>query len=202
MRFLLITTFLQHMIKQRWVIGTLFTVNLLGTIYGYYWYKNQLAATPVHLLPFVPDSPTASLFFTLVLFLLLRNTYSSFIAAFAAVTSIKYGVWAVSAILWGAALGDSLYPSHYMLIVSHLGMALEAILFYRYYRIKWHHLVIVAAWTLLNDLLDYTLNIHPWTSNELEANQHLLGTFTVILSVISILLVVYLVKKQRNETSI
>lgn len=200
MRVLLITTFLQYLIKQRWVIVTLFIVNLLGTIYGYYWYKNQLAITPVHLLPFVPDSPTASLFFTLVLLLLLRNTYSSFIAAFAAVTSIKYGIWAVAAILWGAALGDNLYASHYMLIVSHLGMALEAILFYRYYRIQWHHLAIVAAWTLLNDVLDYTLDIHPWTSQELEANQHLLATFTGILSVFSIWLVVYLVKKQRKET--
>lgn len=195
----MIFTFINQMLKQKWVIWTLFIINLLGTIYGYYWYKNQVAVTPLELLPFVPDSPTASLFFTFVLLLLLLNKKSSFIAAFATVTSIKYGIWAVTAILWGAALGDSLYPAHFMLIISHLGMAIEAILFYRFYRIKWIHLWLVAAWTILNDLLDYTLDIHPWTSNELELYHNQLGWFTFGLSLLCIVFVAYLIHRQRKE---
>ncbi|MET0960494.1 MAG: DUF1405 domain-containing protein, partial [Psychrobacillus psychrotolerans] len=46
----------------------LFIVNLFGTIYGYYWYKGQLSQTETKFLLFVPDSPTASLFFTIALF--------------------------------------------------------------------------------------------------------------------------------------
>ena len=42
----------------------LFFVNLLGTIYGYIWYESQLSTTEPKFLLFVPDSPTASLFFT------------------------------------------------------------------------------------------------------------------------------------------
>lgn len=193
-------TYLQYLIRQRWVIGALFLINLLGTIYGYYWYRNQLAITEWYLLPFVPDSPTASLFFTLVLLFLLRNQHTSFIAAFAAITSIKYGIWAVVAILWGAALGSALYIEHFMLIVSHLGMALEAILFYSYYRIKWRDFFLVSLWTLLNDFLDYTLDIHPWTAYELEVRQNQLAIFTVLLSLFCIGFVAYLVKKQRKET--
>lgn len=52
--------------KNRGIIWLLFIVNFLGTIYGYIWYGNQLEFTaanyPHWLLPFVPDSPTASLF--------------------------------------------------------------------------------------------------------------------------------------------
>lgn len=193
-------TFLQYLIRQRWVIWALFIINLLGTIYGYYWYRNQIAITDWYLLPFVPDSPTASLFFTLVLFFLLRNQHTSFIAAFAAITSIKYGIWAVVAILWGAALGSALYIEHYMLIVSHLGMALEATLFYKYYRIQWRDFILVSIWTLTNDFLDYTLDIHPWTAYELEMRQNQLALFTVVLSILCISFVAYLVMKQRKET--
>jgi len=195
-----VMAFLQYMLRQRWLIWTLFIINLLGTIYGYFWYRFQIADTPVHLLPFVPDSPTASLFFTLVLFFLLLKRYTSFIAAFAAITSIKYGIWAVVAILWGAALGDQLNFSHYMLMVSHLGMAAEAIIFYRFYRIRWIHLCAVAIWTLFNDLFDYSLDIHPWTAEQLEVYHNQLGWFTFLLSLFSIGLVSFLVVKQREVT--
>ena len=50
-------------------------VNIVGTIYGYVWYRWQLVETPAIFLPFVPDSPTASLFFVFVLvaFLIGKN---------------------------------------------------------------------------------------------------------------------------------
>ena len=43
----------------------LLIINFFGTIYGYYWYKWQLAVTEPIFYIFVPDSPTASLFFVL-----------------------------------------------------------------------------------------------------------------------------------------
>lgn len=54
----------------------LFFVNLLGTIYGFIWYKEQLVITPYIYWPFVPDSPIASLFFTIfLLFFMLKKMY-------------------------------------------------------------------------------------------------------------------------------
>ncbi len=63
------------MLKQRSVLSFLLVVNILGTIYGFIWYGNQLKETLPIFWPFVPDSPMASLFFVFVLiaFLIKRN---------------------------------------------------------------------------------------------------------------------------------
>ncbi len=45
----------------------LFAINLAGTVYGMYWYWDQLAVTPVYLWLFTPDCPLASLYFTVTL---------------------------------------------------------------------------------------------------------------------------------------
>lgn len=55
---------LYALLASRSVVWLLFAVNAAGTAYGYYWYRYQLADTPPLFLPFVPDSPTASLFFS------------------------------------------------------------------------------------------------------------------------------------------
>lgn len=177
--------------KQRWMLWTLFVVNFFGSIYGFYWYKNQLAVTPPEWLIFVPDSPTASAFFTLVILLFLLSKHNSLIEAFAAITLFKYGIWAVVMIVWGAFLdplpiNEALNWQHYMLIVSHLGMALQAILFIPFYRFGKKEIAIVSIWTLLNDVLDYSLDIHPWLVRELEAIPMVVATFTVFLSFVSI----------------
>lgn len=183
----------------RTAIRLLFIVNFLGTIYGYYWYKNQLADTPLHLWPFVPDSPTASLFFTLVLLAFLLGRKWPLLEALAAITLFKYGIWATVMILWSTALGAPLYFEHYMLMTSHLGMALQAILYAGYYSFKLKHLAIAACWTLLNDTLDYTLGIFPWIHRSLHPYLGFVAGFTVSLSVISILLVYFLVLYKRKS---
>ena len=52
---------------NRSFLWLLLIINVFGTIYGYIWYNWQLVETPAIFLPFVPDSPTASLFFVFVL---------------------------------------------------------------------------------------------------------------------------------------
>ena len=47
--------------------------NFLGTIYGYYWYRGQLSVTKWYFYPFVPDSPTATLFLCIVIVSILFN---------------------------------------------------------------------------------------------------------------------------------
>lgn len=51
----------------------LLIINTFGTIYGYIWYQYQLIETPPIFIPFVPDSPTASLFFVFVLIAFLQK---------------------------------------------------------------------------------------------------------------------------------
>lgn len=175
-------------------------INGVGTIYGYYWYRNQLASTePWYLLPFVPDSPTASLFFCFVLILFLMNKRSPFIEAFASVTLVKYGLWATIMLIWTGALGGHLNWAHYMLILSHLGMALEAVLYVPYYRFKSIHLAAVALWVFTNDLLDYTVPIFPWLDKVMHPYLSIIFPLTVVLSAASLLLFYVLVVQLKRD---
>ncbi|CDN45472.1 DUF1405 domain-containing protein [Paenibacillus sp. P22] len=99
--------FSRYALLNRRFLWLLLVVNALGTVYGYYWYKGQLEATvdagnPLWQLVFVPDSPTASLFFTLSLLYLLfppgnqgrlGRTVRVAIEGLGTVTSVKYGIW-------------------------------------------------------------------------------------------------------------
>jgi uncharacterized membrane protein YpjA len=176
----------------------LFVVNLLGTIYGYIWYDSQLEWTaankPLWTIPFVPDSPTASLFFTMALLYLLfpikhPSTFARgarvWIEALAVVCSVKYGVWAVAMIVAGAAQGDVLNWTHYMLMASHLAMAVEGLLYFRFMRAGTAALGVALVWLLLNDTVDYTLNVNPWLPDELEDDRGAVELFTYGLSLAS-----------------
>lgn len=184
-------------LASRPILWTLFVCNLLGTIYGYVWYESQLRYTwdnhPMWQLIFVPDSPTASLFFTIsLLFLLLPDLLGRFrflrglIEGLAVVTSVKYGIWAVSMIFAGAAMGDSLVWQDWMLVASHLAMAVEALLFVRLFSLRSVMLVIAGAWTLLNDTVDYGFGVYPWLPRPLWDYVPAVAVFTVLLTLASI----------------
>ena len=80
---------------NRYFLWLLLIVNTFGTIYGYDWYGWQLAETPTIFLPFVPDSPTACLFFVIVLIGFLMGKNWPLFESLAIVTLLKYGFWAV-----------------------------------------------------------------------------------------------------------
>lgn len=199
-------------LMNRGVLWTLFAVNLLGTIYGYLWYGDQLLFTidnkPAWMIPFVPDSPTASLFFTLSLLYLLfpperpslpGSVLRAVIEGMAAVTSVKYGIWAVVMIFAGAAQGDPLNWQHYMLVVSHLGMAVEALLYARFMQFGRMAAFAATLWLLLNDTVDYTFGVNPWLPKVLDDDMPAIRTFTYGLSLFS-MLTVWLAVAVRGRT--
>lgn len=108
-----------------------------------------------YILAFVPDSPMASLFFVFVLIAFLIKKNWGLIEALAIVTLIKYGIWAV------VVNGVMIYVKGpigfigYMLMVSHFAMAVQAVLYAPFYRIKKWHFAVAAIWTLHNDAIDY-----------------------------------------------
>lgn len=185
-----------YLMGQRWVLWILLLINVPGTIYGYIWYESQLNITPPKFLIFVPDSPTASLFFCFVLIAFLLRKNWPLIEALAIVTLFKYGIWAVVMnILTYFVDGLNIYG--YMLIFSHLGMAIQGLLYAPYYRIKPIHLVIAAVWTLHNDVIDYVFFMMPRYS-VLDQYIPQIGYFTFWLSMISILITYLLcIKKDR-----
>ncbi|WP_181348262.1 DUF1405 domain-containing protein [Thalassobacillus sp. CUG 92003] len=177
-----------YILKQQWFIMILFVVNLLGTVYGYLWYGWQLRITdPVYMI-FVPDSPTASLFFTIFLGFILYGKTTSYIGALAAVTLLKYGTWAVVMNLLTLALEGSIGWQGYMLIASHGAMAIQGLLYAPFYQMKLRHLVVAGVWTLHNDIIDYVFEQMP-IYHSLMTYMNEIGYFTFWLSIVSIAVV-------------
>ncbi|MDQ0213681.1 putative membrane protein YpjA [Oikeobacillus pervagus] len=179
------------------MIFLLFMINIIGTIYGYYWYGSQLQSTPSYFIPFVPDSPTASLFFVFVLLAFLFNTNWGLFEALAIMTLFKYGIWAVAMNILTLKVDGNLPWEGYMLIASHLGMAIQGILYAPFYRIKAWHFCVAAIWTLHNEIIDYVFMQYPVYSSLHHYIQEI-GYFTFWLSILSIFVTYYLTLRKNR----
>lgn len=183
-------TWFIHLLKTPLMLWLVLIINVLGTIYGYIWYGYQLAETPAIFLIFVPDSPTASLFFCFVLVgFILKKNFKLF-EALAIVTLVKYGIWAVVMNILTLMETGYLPIEGYMLIVSHGAMAVQGVLYSPYYRFKLWHLVAAGVWTLHNDVIDYVFNMMPWYGSLMKYLPQI-GYFTFWLSIFSIAVAYY-----------
>lgn len=188
------------MMYNKTFLWLLFIANFLGTIYGYYWYKEQLADTPWYFWPFVPDSPTATLFLAIVILLILFNRHSGLIDALAFTTLIKYGVWAVIMnILYFIEIGY-VTDIGLMLIFSHSLMAVQALLFVPHMHIKLRDFFITAIWIFHNDVIDYVYMQYPKYGSLSRIVEHI-GYFSFWLSVFVLLLLWVLVPITKKDRS-
>jgi uncharacterized membrane protein YpjA len=193
----MIVNWIYAFLANRKILILLLIVNILGTIYGYYWYGWQLADTPAKFLLFVPDSPTASLFFVFVLIAFLLKKNWGLIESLAIITLFKYGIWAVIMNILVLIVTGELDPVGYMLIGSHLAMAVQGILYAPFYKIKIWHIIAAAIWTLHNDVIDYVFFMLP-RYHVLDQYIPQIGYFTFWLSIVSIGLAYYFgVKRNR-----
>lgn len=138
-------------------------VNIMGTIFGIYYYLNQFLSTPFYLWLFVPDCPLYTFLFSVSLVMLLRTKKLNEDFHFLVNAGlIKYGIWTMLVITLYSreffAVGAFMYAS---LFILHAGMAGEALLFPRL-KISRRVLLGATAWFLLNDLADWTIGTLPW----------------------------------------
>lgn len=193
-------SFLYLILRNRLFLWMLLIINILGTIYGYIWYGYQLSETPTIFIPFVPDSPTASLFFVFVLFAFLLKRNWPFFEALALITLVKYGVWAVVMNILTLKVTGNLPWEGYMLIISHGAMAVQGLLYGVFYKMKWWHIAIAAIWTLHNDVIDYVYMQYP-NYPGLEGYISHIGYFTFWLSILTIAIACYFARRyQQNRT--
>lgn len=171
-----------------------------GTVYGYYWYKDQLALTWQHhphwQIVFVPDSPTASLWFALAVLWLWRQPQQpkrgwlrqlrGVLEALGVVTSVKYGVWATGIIIAGNMQGTPLDWASWMLMIGHTAMAIVALLYARFFRFGVGALIAAAVWTFLNDTIDYTFGVFPHLPESLYDDLPMVRLFTILLTALSV----------------
>lgn len=121
------------------------------------------------------------------------------IEGLAVVTSIKYGIWAVSMIVAGSMQGDPLQWEHWMLMASHTAMAVEVLLYARFMKAGIWAAVIGTLWLLLNDTVDYAYDVFPWLSDRLMDDLTAVKWFTYSLTIFSFI-VGGLALRARKET--
>ncbi|NHM29139.1 DUF1405 domain-containing protein [Neobacillus terrae] len=184
-------------LANRGFLWLLLIVNIAGTAYGYYWYGWQLADTPAIFLPFVPDSPTASLFFVFVLLAFLLGRNWPLLESLAIVTLFKYGIWAVVMNLLVYFVNGYLDPIGLMLMISHGAMAIQGVLYAPFYKIKWWHFFVAAIWTLHNDIIDYVFFMLP-RYQDLDKYIPEIGYFTFWLSIISLGIAYYFCLRPKH----
>lgn len=190
------------LLGNRTILWMLLLINTGGTIYGYIWYESQLADTPAIFLPFVPDSPTASLFFVFVLIAFLLGKNWPLLEALAIVTLVKYGIWAVVMNLLVLNETGDIGLTGWMLVFSHGAMAVQGVLYAPFYRMKTWHLIAAGLWTLHNDVIDYVFFMMPrYTVLNLYMKE--IGYFTFWLSIFCIAITYFLcVRAERFKLSI
>lgn len=147
--------------RRRRVILILVLVNGLGGVYGFWWYHGQLASTPWYLWPVVPDSPLSATLLGLALLLCYAGRRSMWLEAIACVMVMKYGAWAALVIgqFWltkGIVVFDDVH-----LFISHLGMAIEGVIYAGVFRVPVVAAVVAIGWAVVNDLCDYGLGVYP-----------------------------------------
>lgn len=193
-------TQLKFLLFHKTFMWILLVVNTLGTIYGYIWYMWQLEITEPIFLIFVPDSPTASLFFSIALFGWLINRHFRLIEALALITLVKYGLWAVVMNIWTQFESGPIGFVGWMLVVSHFAMAVQALLYIPMYKFKWIHILIAAIWTLHNDVIDYVFGQMP-IYRSLSEHTQTIGYFTFWLSIACIVIAIKVIKSSPNLQS-
>src|SRR5699024_2920331 len=146
------------------------------------WYGSQLAITHIYFLPFVPDSPTASLFFTGWLLFYLLYVRVPYIETLAVVSLFKYVVWAVVMNILALIVDGTLPCQGYMLIASHAAMAIQGLLYIPNYQFKLKHLTVAGIFLLHNEIIDYVFGMMP-IYGSLTQYMNEIGYFTFWLSV-------------------
>lgn len=130
-----------------------------AVLIGFGYYFDQILATPLLLIIFVPDCP---LYVLLTLPILARRIQSDAYSFLVSLGMFKYGLWTVFVLLF---YSEYWQPSQLWItipfIIGHIGMTLLGAALLPKKRVAFAVFAIVLAWFLLNDYSDYFLGTIP-----------------------------------------
>ena len=172
--------------KKDLSLKTLFFINFIGSLYGFYWYKDQLLETSTYLWVFVPDSPTATALFSLALYFFIVKKPKPFLTLLACIWLIKYGLWAVIINTHFLMIGGNYSFTNFHLTLSHFGMALQGLLFIKLLAFSENRcFLLIPLLMILSDVVDYVVGVHPWLFSPAQFNIALISAIllTLLLSI-------------------
>ncbi|MHB0885413.1 MAG: DUF1405 domain-containing protein [Bacillota bacterium] len=184
---------------RRW-LWPLIAINFAGSLFGFYWYRDQLATTPWYTWIIVADSPLSSFYFTFVLLNLQRRVRAGWLEAVAYVGLIKYGFWTFMVISLYWLEGGPVIIMEALLVLSHLAMLVEGLMYFRYFTPATGWLVAATAWFAFDDYLDYFHGYVP----SIPVGAHLRLVVAVSLASTYVVLAILLLMRRfalaREET--
>jgi uncharacterized membrane protein YpjA len=134
--------------------------NLLGTAFGFWYYRFQFSLEPVVMWPFVPDSPVATLFIACAFGAWYLGRTNEYLNALAFFGCLKLGAWTPYVLLVFADDFSYLHPAMYnFLFWSHLAMVVEAFVIHRFSGFPIRAVLVAVVWYGFNDLVDYFVPI-------------------------------------------
>lgn len=145
-------------------------VNLVGTVFGFWYYSTQLAAAPLPAWPLIPVSPLATLYMALSLAawrLGVTGPLAALVHVLAFVGCVKYGLWTVFVQLFVEDTEPIAFALWQFLVWSHAAMVLQAFLIHRYATFPLWATATGVGWYAFNDLVDYFVSVlggphHTW----------------------------------------
>ena len=137
-----------------WVIVA---INLVGTAFGFWYYRFQFQALSTEMWIFIPDSPGATLLIAVALGAWALDRSSDTLAALAFFGNVKLGLWTpyVLVVFFPQFLANSGPALYAFLLVSHLGMVVQAFVLHRITDFPLHAVGVAAAWYTVDLLMDY-----------------------------------------------
>ncbi|MEF8772444.1 DUF1405 domain-containing protein [Halodesulfurarchaeum sp.] len=147
-------------------------INLVGTAFGFWYYRFQLASTEILAWPLVPDSPLATMFIGLSLLAFRFDYDADWLHVLGFMGAFKLGFWTPFVQLFLNGPGGIALWLYVFLVTSHLAMVGEAFLVHRYATFSIRAVAVGVFWFGLNDLVDYFVPIageihHTWLRAEL-----------------------------------
>lgn len=179
--------FSELILKNKQFLVALAIINFVGFMYGIYYYNYQLSITPIYLWIFAVDSPLPVLLFVFVSYFFYYNKKVPQWLLFATIIGlVKYGFWTALVILLFFDYFFGFAPVIYAInLPLHAGMVLEGFVLTAKLKPRIRDLIIVLAFFLVNDVLDYffgTLPIIPNTYNSYLLMESL--AVTIILPIV------------------
>lgn len=182
--------------EYRPLLALVVVINILGTVFGFIYYRYLFGIVPWYLWPVVPDSPGSTLLFAIALALLLIGKKKDLLSFIACVSTIKYGLWTIFVIVYFPEyfLVPSTREFYYLMLFLHFGMVIQPVVLLHTIEHKRRYLLIALLWFFMNDYFDYVVGTGPLTTHGLPLD--VVGVVTAALTLLSSL-VVYGLKKNK-----